>query len=440
MVRLSGVNALFVAEQLFHGSRLLREHPFRMLRGELIEPSSREAFDDILAVFFSNPHSFTGEDVVEFHCHGAPVVLQRAVQLSIRCGARAATPGEFTQRAFLNGRINLTQAEGIRDLIEAQTTYQAQLAVRQTRGELSRRLQPAKEILLMMIVHLESAVEFVEENLDTRSRQKITGDLIKLETDLHTLMSTYQAGHFVRQGVNLAIIGRPNVGKSSLFNALLDSDRAIVTHLPGTTRDTLSETVAIAGIPARLIDTAGIRTTTDTVEQLGVERSYAALSEADVVLLVLDAVEGVHPDDEPLFALLKDRKGVLVLNKTDLPHTLDDLQAVVQEHRLELPSVSVSALTRQGLEALRTTIWKTCCGNSLDIQPDVLITDARHAECLKETIEALGDARAALVEGFSEEVPLASLHRALGSLGKITGEVTVEQLFDRIFATFCIGK
>ncbi|HNG96455.1 MAG TPA: tRNA uridine-5-carboxymethylaminomethyl(34) synthesis GTPase MnmE [Acidobacteriota bacterium] len=440
MVRLSGLQALVIAKQLFHSRSVLDEVPFRAVRGDLLDLDSSAPIDDGLAIYFPRPRSFTGEDVIEFHCHGAPIVLQRVVQMAIRSGARTALPGEFTMRAFLNGRINLTQAEGIRDLINAQTTYQAQLAVRQTRGELSFKLQPAKESLLSMIVHMESSVEFVEENLDTHTRNHIIDQLTNLETNLGALVATYKAGHLVRQGVSLAIIGRPNVGKSSLFNALLDSDRAIVTDLPGTTRDTLTESLAISGIPVRLVDTAGIRATTDVVEKIGVERSYAALNEADVVVLVVDVATGIQPEDENLMQLLGERHAVVVLNKTDLPHKVDEFTSAIERQHLDVPVVSVSAKTRSGLHELREAIWQVCSGASLDSQPDMLITDARHAEKLNETLEALSIARDALIEGYSEEVPLAGMHRALGALGEITGEVTVEQIFDRIFATFCIGK
>ncbi|MBX7220092.1 MAG: tRNA uridine-5-carboxymethylaminomethyl(34) synthesis GTPase MnmE [Blastocatellia bacterium] len=440
MVRLSGPAVLPISERLFQAARPLQATPFRMVHGNLVDPETNHVFDDVLGVFFPTPRSFTGEDVVEFHCHGAPIVLQQAVQCALRLGARPATPGEFTMRAFLNQRINLTQAEGIRDLINAQTTYQAQLAVRQTQGALSKRLQPAKEALLSLIVHLESAVEFVDENLDTHSRSRLIGDLARLESDLQQLVDTWRAGHFVREGVNLAIIGRPNVGKSSLFNALLDSERAIVTHLPGTTRDTLTETVTISGLPVHLVDTAGIRATTDLVEQIGVERTYTALADADIVLVVLNAAEAIHPDETALFELIRERNVLVAVNKCDLPHRVALFQELADKHNLRIPPVFVSARTRVGLNQLRQEIWDCCSGHGVDCQSDLLITDARHAESLNETVEALQIARQALEEGYSEEVPLASLHQALGCLGIITGEVTIEGIFDRIFSTFCIGK
>jgi tRNA modification GTPase len=440
VVRVSGAGALAVAARLFYGKRKLHEHPQRLLRGELRDPETAEPFDDALVVYFQNPHSFTGEDVVEFHCHGAPVVLQRVIRLTIRLGARAATPGEFTMRAVLNGRINLTQAEGLRDLIDAQTTYQAQIAVSQMRGALSLRLQPAKERLLSIVVHLESAVEFVEENLDTRSRERLVEEIATLARDVSALCATFQAGHIVRHGLNLAIIGRPNVGKSSLFNALLDADRAIVTDVPGTTRDTLAETVAISDIPVRLVDTAGIRDAADAVERIGVERSYAALEEADLALFVADAQAGVTPEDERLVERLRGRRSLFVVNKIDLAEDVTPFADLLRRRDLNAPLVKVSALAKRGLDEVRSAIWRTASGSLSDARPDLMITDARHAELLGETTAALGCAQASLAAGHSEEVPLADLHRALAALGKITGEVTIEGVFDRIFATFCIGK
>jgi tRNA modification GTPase len=440
IVRLSGPEALALAETLFAGKRKLAEHPFVALRGVFADPETGETVDDGLAVFFRAPRSFTGEDVVELHAHGAPVVLQRLIQLALRHGARTALPGEFTMRAVINRRIDLAQAEGIRDLIDAQTTYQAQLAASQARGALSTRLQPAKEELLHTIVHLESSVEFVEENLDTDSRVRIGEQLTRLAADLDGLRATFRAGRVIRQGLNLAVIGRPNVGKSSLFNALLDADRAIVTDIPGTTRDTLTETAAIADIPVRLVDTAGIRETDDVVERLGVERTFAALADADLILLVTDAARGVTPEDDRLLAETAGRLALLVVNKTDLADDLTPFQNWLEEKGSNLPIVGVSARERRCLDDLRARIRHAVAGDAADSRPDLLVTDARHAELLHETVEALVRARDALDAGYSEEVPLADLHRALDALGEITGEVTIEGIFDRIFATFCVGK
>ncbi len=440
IVRLSGERALDIGATLFHGRRSLARHPFRLLRGTFPDTASDETIDDGLAVYFPAPRSFTGEDVVELHAHGSPVVLRRLVACAMREGARAARPGEFTLRAVRHGRLDLAQAEGLRDLIHAQTTYQARLAAQQMRGALSTRLQPLKEQLLTTIVHLESAVEFVEEQLDTHSRATLVEELSQLETQVRQLAATYRAGRLIREGLALAIVGRPNVGKSSLFNALLDADRAIVTDIAGTTRDTLQEVATIGELPVRLMDTAGIRDTSDIVERMGVERSYRALADADIVLFVVDAAAGPHPDERQVIGHLRQRQAICVVNKLDLMPSVVPFVLFLQEHDLTCPVVGVSAHTRAGLAELKATIQQVAVGGSFDTSHDWLVTDARHATALTAAAEALGCARTLLAEGHSEEVPLAELHRALHALGDITGETGIEDVFDRIFATFCIGK
>ncbi|MFQ3580714.1 MAG: tRNA uridine-5-carboxymethylaminomethyl(34) synthesis GTPase MnmE [Chloracidobacterium sp.] len=440
VVRISGDQAQSIGSTLFRGRRSLAKHPFRTLRGTFVDMAADETIDDGLAVYFPAPRSFTGEDVVELHAHGSPVVLRRIVACALREGARAARPGEFTLRAVRHGRLDLAQAEGIRDLIAAQTTYQARLAAQQARGALSTQLYAFKEQLLTTIVHLESAVEFVEEQLDTRSRTALVADLAELEAKLHGLAATYRTGRLVREGVSLAIIGRPNVGKSSLFNALLDTDRAIVTAIAGTTRDTLQETATIGDLPVRLIDTAGIRDTSDIVERMGVERSYTALADADVVLFVGDAAAGPHPDEKRVLDHLRQRQAICVVNKSDLVPAVDSFQKLLRQHHLDLPVVGVSAHTRAGLDQLKATIQQVAVGTTFDAGHDWLITEARHAAALTTAAAALRQARETLQAGHSEEVPLAGLHQALQALGDITGETNIEAIFDRVFATFCIGK
>ncbi|MGQ9898219.1 MAG: tRNA uridine-5-carboxymethylaminomethyl(34) synthesis GTPase MnmE [Acidobacteriota bacterium] len=440
IVRLSGERAFAIGMRLFRGRRSLDKYPFRLQRGAFVDAAQDEIIDDGLAVYFPAPRSFTGEDVVELHAHGSPIVLHQLVACALREGARVARPGEFTLRAVRHGRLDLTQAEGLRDLINAQTTYQARLAAQQMRGELSSRLQPLKEQLLTTIVHLESAVEFVEEQLNTPSRAMLVQELARLETQMRQLAATYRAGRLIREGLSLAIVGRPNVGKSSLFNALLDADRAIVTDIAGTTRDTLQEVATIGELPVRLIDTAGIRDTSDIVERMGVERSYRALADADIVLFVVDAAAGPHPDETQVIEHLRQRQAICVVNKLDLMPSVASFALFLREHDLTCPVIGVSAHTRAGLSELKATIQQVAAGESFDTSQHWLVTDARHATALTTASEALSCACALLAEGHSEEVPLVELHRALHTLGEITGETGIEDVFDRIFATFCIGK
>jgi tRNA modification GTPase len=407
---------------------------------QLYNSESGEFLDEAVAVFFKAPKSYTGQDVVEISCHGSPFILSRLLHLCFKLGARSATPGEFTLRAFVNARIDLTQAEAVRDLIDAQTEYQAKLASRQLKGELSRYLQPIKEELLNIIIHLESAVEFVEENLDTQSIDALSNRLSLLVERLNRLAGSYSVGRIVREGLKLAIVGRPNVGKSSLFNALLQQDRAIVTDIPGTTRDSLTEMASLGGIPIKLVDTAGIRQAGDIVEQLGIERSYAAMAEAD---LVLDVIDGSTPLNDEDMKLMDDCKTnpapfVIVINKMDLGvcPEVAELRA-----RFEKTQVfSLSARTYEGIEDLQNGLVSRFLGEGTDGRQDTLILDARHFSLIEDSIQELNGGLDRLREGFSEEVALYHLHNALKHLGEITGETTIEDVLGRIFATFCIGK
>ncbi len=434
VIRLSGDHAVSFVRRLTGSQdeqRLLpNQATFQLLR----HPETGETIDEAVITYFQAPHSFTGEDVIEISCHGSPVVLSEVVRLLISFGAAPAEPGEFSLRAFLNRRIDLAQAEAINDLIHSQTAYQARLATRQLRGELSKQLQPIKDDLIRLIVHFESTVEFVEDDLDPLDLASHLSTIDATISKLEDMASSYGVGRIVRDGVRLALIGRPNVGKSSIFNSLLGRDRAIVTHLPGTTRDTLHETLSINGIPVHLIDTAGIRETEDLVEQLGVERTRTAVTEADLVIAVLDAHEPLSGAELEL--LREFPVDLYVINKCDLELRLteDVIAALSERHQV----LRVSALTGTGIDQLREAISRRIAG-----QPggeSAIITNERHYQALRQTITALETAKRDLDAGFTEEIALTSLHQALRSLGLITGETLIGDIIHRIFATFCIGK
>jgi tRNA modification GTPase len=438
VVRLSGSRAGEILQKLAPSADLKAVQRAQLVQLQNIESS--EFLDEAVAVFFKAPKSYTGQDVVEISCHGSPFILSNLLRMCFKLGARAATPGEFTLRAFVGGRIDLTQAEAVRDLIDAQTEYQAKLASRQLKGELSRYLQPVKEELLDIIVHLESAVEFVEENLDTESIDALGERIARLVERLGRLAKSYGVGRIVRDGLKLAIVGRPNVGKSSIFNVLLQQDRAIVTDIPGTTRDSLTETASIGGIPIRLVDTAGIRQAGDLVERLGIERSYQAMADADLVLHIVDSSAGLNDED---LRLLDDCQSnpapfVVVLNKIDLGIKVDraELAARLGEERL----FAVSAKTYEGIEGLQAGLVSRFLDRGSDARDDTLILDARHFSLVEESVQELNNSLGRLREGFSEEVALYHLHNTLKLLGEITGETTIEDVLGRIFATFCIGK
>ncbi|MCS6884418.1 MAG: tRNA uridine-5-carboxymethylaminomethyl(34) synthesis GTPase MnmE [Acidobacteriota bacterium] len=397
---------------------------------DIIDPETNEKIDRCVLILYRAPASFTGQDCAEFNCHGSPFVLARILRLCYAQGARPALPGEFTLRAFLNHKIDLVQAEAIRDLINAQSEYQAKLAARQLQGELSRYLQPIKATILEAVIHLESRVEFVDEALDTHSIEQLEQQLAKVATQLRRLVDSYRFGRLVREGIKLAIVGRPNVGKSSLFNALLQRDRAIVTDIPGTTRDTLTEVTSINGLPVHLVDTAGIRQTEDVVEKLGIERSYAAIADADLTLIVLDSSKPLCDEDFRILESCRCSKHFVVFNKCDLG---------VNENLLkDYKGFKVSAKTGEGIDELRQAIFNYF--SAAEERPDLLLVDARHHNLIETALSELNLAKSRLKEGFSEEIALFHLHNTLSALAELTGETTVEDLLGLIFSTFCIGK
>ena len=436
VIRLSGPDAVRLTQTLLAPAKQNSFVPNQVVFHSLLHPETKQNIDDALVTFFQAPHSYTGEDVVEISCHGSPVVLAEVVRLLASFGAELAQPGEFTMRAFLNQRLDLTQAEAVNDLIHAQTNYQAQLAARQLRGELSKQLQPIKDALIEMIVYFESSVEFVEDDLDPLDVERFKQRLAELIAKVNRLIASYRLGRLIRSGIKLALIGRPNVGKSSLFNRLLGKDRAIVTHLPGTTRDTLSEAFSLHGIPVELIDTAGIRETEDFVEKLGVERTRTAIADADFVIAIIEANHQPAPDEIEFFAQLPIQ--LFVLNKCDLGVALTEetIQQIAQEN----PVAQVSALTGQGVDALRDCLHAALTSGAQSFSDGGIITNERHYHALEQSLEAMRQSTDDLSAGFTEEVVLVNLHEALRSLGIITGETLIGDIINQIFTTFCIGK
>jgi len=436
IVRISGNDALPLARKLLRNGNALHLTPNHSTLQQIINPENSHVIDEALVTFFKAPHSFTGEDVFEFSCHGSPVVLAEILRLLIAAGAELAQPGEFSFRAFINHRIDLTQAEAINDLIHAQTTYQAQVAARQLQGELSKQLQPIKESLIELIVWFESAVEFVEDDLDPLNLADFSKRLQWICQQLERLADSFRLGRIIRSGVKLALIGRPNVGKSSLFNALLGTERAIVTHIPGTTRDTLAESLSINGVPFRLIDTAGIRETEDVIEKIGVERTRSAIAEADLVVTVVDATSTLP--DEDLTFISQFAVQLFAVNKSDLGlvWSTEALRQLSQK----APVLQVSALTGQGIPEFKQAIYQQAVSFAQTNPEDAIITNERHYAALEQALIALRQAEQDLTQGFTEEIALANLHQALRQLGVITGETLIGDIINQIFSTFCIGK
>ncbi len=439
VVRLSGPACFDILGNVFAPAQPQKQIPMRRaVLGRVLDPESHAELDEALVTCFQSPRSYTGEDVAEISVHGSPVAVAHLLEYLCGQGARLAEPGEFTLRAFLHGRMDLAEAEAVRDVIEAQTLYQLQVASRQRSGELSRQLAPLKKELTDIVVSLETAVEFVEEDLALDGREALADRLERILEEVDGWVASFRHGRIVRDGFSLAIVGRPNVGKSSVFNALLAEERSIVTEIPGTTRDLVSEFVSIEGIPVRLMDTAGLRDGQDPIEQLGVERSLRALSDVDAVLLVLDPSRPWCEEDEQVRRRLGAILSLAVFNKSDLP----SVWTAMEKLRYEGISVGseVSALTGAGMDALRRAIHDHLIGDPGRERDGLLITNLRHCRCLEAARQDFGKAAAALRAGFSEEFALADLHRGLRALGQITGETSVEDFLGEIFSRFCIGK
>ena len=435
VIRLSGPRSLEITRSLVQDGQFTPEPNHVILKG-LRDPETFEIIDRALITYFNSPHSFTGEDVVELSCHGSPVLLRYLIDIILGLDARAAGPGEFTLRALSNGRLNLSQAEAVRDLINAQTNAAARQAARQLGGELSTRLQPIKDSLLDIIVPLESSLEFVEDDLPEIAFNHLNERFSELLRNLHDLTSTYRAGRLLRHGLRITLVGRPNVGKSSIFNSLLAHDRAIVTDVPGTTRDSLSELISLQGIPVWLTDTAGVRASADIIESLGVERTRRAIADADLAILVLDGSQPLTREDEEVFTEVSETPHLIALNKCDLDSFKPDVFESSNKH---FSVVAVSAKTGAGLEDLRAAILKPFAAQDMQ-DTGLLITDARHFDLLQRAQNALQSSTELFRRRASEELVLVGLYDALRLLGEITGETTPDDVLSQIFATFCIGK
>jgi tRNA modification GTPase len=434
VIRLSGARSLEIVRALVHDEQFTPEPNHTRLQ-TIYDLESNDALDRSLITYFKAPHSFTGEDIVELSCHGSPVLLRRLLDLILTLDARLAGPGEFTLRALSHGRINLSQAEAVRDLINAQTESAIKQAARQLRGELSNYLQPIKDSLLEIIVPLESSLEFVEDDLPDIAIGRINANLAELVEKIDRLAATFRSGHLLKDGLKVTLAGRPNVGKSSVFNSLLSLERAIVTDVPGTTRDSLSEVITIEGVPVLLIDTAGVRSSEDKVENLGVERTRRAIADADLTVVILDGSEPLLKEDADVLAEVDNLPHLIAVNKSDLDSF--KLNGLLTE--ASAPVVPVSAKTGAGLDDLRAAILRPFADGGA-AEGGLLITDARHYDLLWRTQGALQTSAHLLEQRASEELVLAGLYDALRFLGQITGETTTEDVLSQIFATFCIGK
>jgi tRNA modification GTPase len=402
--------------------------------GAFAPPSTSQRIDEVVVTYFAKPHSYTAEDTIEVSAHGSPVVLRHAVELALSKGARLAEPGEFTMRAFLNGRIDLTQAEAVRDLIESQTLFQAKVAAQQLEGALSHRLQPIKQRLVELIALLEAGVDFAEDDVSVLTAERILQQVSTVRAPLEQLSSSFAYGKLVHEGLTLAIVGRPNVGKSSLFNRLVERERAIVTATPGTTRDLVTETVALEGIPVKLMDTAGIRQSFDEAESIGIGKSMEALADADLVLVVLDSSQPVEEEDYRLLEVVAKRPAILVENKADIT----SVQFLVPSSQLR--RVRTSALTSEGISELRAEILRHVGGELGGRSETGFLTNARHQGLVRDSLAGLEAAVVAVGNRIPHEMVLLDLYSALRAVDEITGATSSDDILNLIFSRFCIGK
>ncbi len=430
-VRLSGKGVIDIAKRFFRTRSEIK--PRYAHFGTLVDEEG-EVIDEGILIYYKAPKSYTGEDMVELSLHGNPLILKRALGLFLKAGCRLAEPGEFTKRAFLNGKLDLAQAEAVAELITAKTELARRASIRQLKGELSRYVNSLRESLIELSAYIEADIEFSEEDIPTLTKEQVLGMVDKVLEGIDQLLKTAKTGRFLREGMRLAIVGKPNVGKSSLFNALLKEERSIVTDIEGTTRDYIEETLNLRGIPVVLVDTAGIREAKDPVEKLGVKRSVRKIEEADVVLFVLDGSVGVSEEDMSIYEKVKDRETIVVINKIDLGEVSLPLE-IFEGHSI----IKVSALTGHGLKDLEEEILKKA--GALAQEGLTIYVSVRHEELLKKAKEILkGFKRTYGKEDISPEIAMLDIREAADHLGEIVGYITTEEVLGSIFSRFCIGK
>ena len=442
IVRVSGTLALTIAAEVFRSPRGVAptELPTHTLTyGHVVDTTaSDEIIDEVLLGIMHAPRTYTGEDIVEFNCHGGTIPLTAVLDLVVKNGARIAEPGEFTKRAFLNGRLDLAQAEAVAELIASKTDLSRKIAVEALAGKLSDTVNGLNDRLAALLAEIEASIDFPEEDLDFMKVETQLEAARAVQTELTTLLETATEGRLITEGVNVAILGRPNVGKSSLLNALVGTTRAIVTNIPGTTRDTIEEMINIGGIPLKLIDTAGIRHTDDVVEQQGVERSKAVQDRAELLLMMFDASQPLNDADLELLKAAESSKAILMLNKMDLPVVTSPTALLA--HCPKKRVVETVIPEGKGLDKLKATISEELLGGELVIGESPIVTNARHQEALRRANEGLGYAIESLENAMPPDLIAVDLRISLDGLGDIVGKTTTEDILDRIFSQFCVGK
>jgi tRNA modification GTPase len=439
IIRISGKDAIKIADKIFRGKLAVSQISSHTVHyGEIIEPKTEEVIDEVLLTVFRAPKSYTAEDLVEISCHGGYLVLSKVLEQALNCGARLAQPGEFTLRAFVNGRIDLSQAEAVAELIRSKTDLGHKLALRHLKGDLSEKINSYRDKLIDILAGLEVEIDFSEEDIEPLDRTAAVKNIESIEKDLDSLLATYHDGKILREGLNVVIIGKPNVGKSSLLNALLKEDRAIVTPIPGTTRDIISEYANFKGIPVRLVDTAGYRISKDTIELEGIRRTKIEMSEADIILLVIDDSQDVGTEDLELERQIRNAQYFIVFNKIDIAS--EKIAKKNDEKFSERSKVRVSALKGDGIENLKEMIVSCALTLKKDQTQGVILSSLRHKDALSRAKRSLSLAKESLLKNLSPEFVALDLKAALDAIGEVIGTTVTDDILNKIFSEFCIGK
>lgn len=441
IVRMSGKNSIYIADKLFKGKNVesLKDGENRkLIYGYIFDPDKDEVIDEVLITYMKAPYTYTREDMVEIYCHGGIISVRRILELVLRNGARIADRGEFTKRAFLNGRLDLSQAEAVIDMINAKTDKSFDVSLRQLEGQLSKEVRDIRDILINMMAHIEASIDFPDEDIEEVTYEDLERDAKIVLDKIDKLLSTVDRGRILRDGLNTVILGKPNVGKSSLLNAILNENRAIVTNIPGTTRDIIEEYVNIDGIPLKIVDTAGIRDTEDLVEKIGVDRAKDMVEQADLVIAVFDVSESLSDDDKKIIDIVRDKKSIVLLNKSDLPTKLDE-----EYIRRLLPNkkiIATSITTGFGIDELIDAIKDMFYTGEVDAENQIIVSNMRHKDQLVKAKRNIEDG----LNGIRMDMPLdcieVDIRNCWDNLGEISGDTVGEDVLDRIFSEFCIGK
>jgi len=443
IVRLSGKDSLRIAEKIFFspGEKAFQDREsHKVIYGHVHDPVSGKTVDEVLLTIMRAPRSYTREDVVEMNCHGGMLPLRKTLELVLAQGARLAEPGEFTKRAFMNGRIDLSQAEAVLDLIRSRTDESRKIAIEQLKGGLSAEITALRDGLTDICANIEAYIDFPEDEIETASKKELSESMKNVSGKLLSLLKTYEDARFFREGLSTAIVGRPNVGKSSLLNALIRKDRAIVTEMPGTTRDVIEEYLNIGGLPLRIMDTAGIRDSSDAAEKEGVARSLRSIETADLVIAIFDRSEQLTSEDFEVIEKIRNKKRILVLNKCDLPPAFGDDEIVARLAPSSSRVLSISATRGDGLQELKESIFSSCLKDWKEEREGVVVTNVRHKHAIEAAQKSLDNALKALEGNQPIEIIAMELRDSLDKLGEIVGAVTTEDILNKIFNDFCIGK